>query len=43
VRGCGAGDASQCQLISTSPASTLPLVATISVNAQSFIASGLDA
>ncbi len=42
VRGCGAGDASHCSLISTSPDSTLPLVATISVNAQSFVTSGLD-
>jgi len=42
IGNCGAGDASQCGLISTSPDSTLPLVATISVNAQSFVTSGLD-
>jgi outer membrane receptor protein involved in Fe transport len=42
VRNCGAGDASQCALISMSPDSTLPLVATISVNAQSFTTNGLD-
>lgn len=42
VRGCAEGDASQCRLISTSPDSTLPLVATVSVNAQSFVTSGLD-
>ena len=42
VDNCGAGQQSQCELIGTSPDSTLPLVSTISVNAQSFLTSGVD-
>jgi iron complex outermembrane recepter protein len=38
-----AGDAGQCALIGQSAGSTLPTVATISLNAQSFDTSGLDA
>lgn len=42
VNNCAAGIESQCELIGTSPDSTLPVVATISVNAQSFVTRGLD-
>jgi outer membrane receptor protein involved in Fe transport len=41
--GCAAGDQDQCGLIGMPASSTLPVVATIPVNAQSFVASGLDA
>ena len=42
VSGCAAGAQSQCALIGMPPGAALPTVATVSVNAQSFIASGLD-
>lgn len=43
VQECGAGDANQCALIGLAANSTLPTVATISLNAQSVETSGLDA
>lgn len=43
IQDCAAGDASQCELIGPPVDSTLPTVATISLNAQSFVTSGLDA
>jgi len=43
VQDCAAGDAKQCELIGSSADSMLPTVATISLNAQSFVTSGLDA
>jgi iron complex outermembrane receptor protein len=42
VRGCAAGDESQCELIAMPAGATLPTVATVSLNAQSFITSGID-
>lgn len=42
VQNCAAGEERQCALIGTSVDSTLPVVATVSVNAQSFVTSGLD-
>jgi iron complex outermembrane receptor protein len=42
VQECAAGNTQQCALIADAPGSALPTVATISVNAQSFVTSGLD-
>lgn len=43
VGGCAAGEDQFCELIQSSPGSSLPLVSAISVNAQSFTTGGLDA
>ena len=43
VRDCAAGNAAMCELIGFSAVSSLPTVAVISLNAQSFVTSGLDA
>jgi len=42
LNNCAAGIQSQCALISLPSNSTLPLVTTLSVNAQSFVTSGFD-
>lgn len=42
VQDCAAGNASECALIGSAADSTLPTVSTISLNAQSFVTSGLD-
>ena len=42
VGGCAAGNQNMCRLIALPPSATLPVVATVSVNAQSFVASGVD-
>jgi iron complex outermembrane recepter protein len=42
VQACAAGNATQCQLISAAANSTIPNIAIISINAQSFLTRGLD-
>ncbi len=42
ISGCAAGDQGQCDLIGLPVGTGLPVVETISVNAQSFLTSGLD-